>query len=447
MDRRSAGRTAWLWSLCLAGATSACASDETAASDLHDDANDVVQSGEVVAADSAGVDTQVATEAPDAVPSDALPSSDTLPLDTLPPGETAQTCDPCTGLGSLKGRVCSPSESVFISGATVTVSGTGCNGAPFTQTVESGIDGTYYLLDLPCGVHTLQIGKGSFQTTHTVTIRAGQLSDVSGAANKLCMGASAAKIAVLDGSYDNIESLVAQLGLAYDFYNDKGDDGADGANLDLLGDSAKLQAYDVVFANCGGNHGWMPQEHPEVMDNVKDFVLTGGSLYMSDYAWVYGEWAFPDKVDWAGNDDVNAMGNTAVSPQQIPSGTSVTAKVVDGTLASYLGKNTLAVTFDQGPQIAPQSVAGGAFAHVVADVSVPFGFQGTNVPLVISYVPSQGAGRVIYTNFHNDAQTSADMLTILQYLVFTLEPPRRAPRAEAREPLRGLYRPPFPGAS
>jgi hypothetical protein len=233
------------------------------------------------------------------------------------------------------------------------------------------------------------------------------------------MSSAAAKIAVLDGTWDSMETLVAQLGLDYDFYNDLGDQGASGAIVDLLGDSARLQGYDVVFANCGGNHGWMPQEHPEVMDNVKDFVLGGGSLYMSDYAWVYGEWAFPDKVEWAGDDAVTSMGKSG-SPQQIPSDTTVTARVIDGTLAAYLGKNTLTVTFDQGPQIATQAVGGGAFAHVVADINVPFGFQGTNVPLVLSYVPSQGAGRVIYTNFHNDAQASSDMLTILQYLVFTL---------------------------
>ena len=426
------------WTAALAVWLGACASDDAGLGsgergalcsngrdDDHDGFTDCADQDclAVCDGDTHGADTSDTVTGGDAT-TQTTDATGTQATDTTQVTDTVQvevsdTCDPCTGLGSLKGRVCSPSQNVFISGATVTVTGTGCNGAPFTQTVDSSVDGSYYLLDLPCGAHSLVVTKGSFQSTHPVNIKAGQLTDVTGAANKLCLGSGAAKIAVLAGSYDSIESLIAQLGLNFDFYNDDGDQGADGAIVALLADNAKLRSYDIVFADCGGTHGWMPQDHPEVMDNVKDFVLTGGSLYMSDYAWTYGEWAFPDKVEWAGNDDVTSMGKSG-SPQQIPSDTTVTARVVDGTLASYLGKNTLTVTFDQGPQIATQSVANGAFAHVVADIQVPLGFQGKDVPLVISYVPAQGAGRVIYTNFHNDAQTSSDMLAILQYLVFTL---------------------------
>ncbi len=42
------------------------------------------------------------------------------------------------------------------------------------------------------------------------------------------------------------------------------------------------------------------------------------------------------------------------------------------------------------------------------------------IPLIISCVPGPGAGRVVYTNFHNDAQATDDMLAILDYLVLTL---------------------------
>jgi hypothetical protein len=335
------------------------------------------------------------------------------------PLETVSSCDPCGEKGSIKGRVCAPNANVFVNDARVWIEGAGCGGDAFVVETTSAADGTYYLLDVPCGTHTLRIEKGSFAATHPVSVVGGELLDVTGAANKLCFGSGAAKIAVLAGSWDDMGGLLEQLGLRYDLFNDHGDQGADGAIVELLSDPQRLGSYDILFANCGGTVGWLPQDEPAVMPNVKDFVLGGGSLYMSDYAWVLGEWSFPDKVDWYDNDDPTSMGDDD-SPQVIPSGTKVTATVADGTLASYLGKDTIAIAFDQGPQIAPVAVANGAFAHVVGNIVVPLQLSIANAPLTLSYVPADGAGRVIYTNFHNDAQTTADMLTILNYLVFTL---------------------------
>ena len=350
-------------------------------------------------------DTTTAPDAPD--------THDTLPTDTT------ATCDPCGEKGSIKGRVCAPNANVFVNDARVWIEGVGCAGEPFTVETTSSADGTYYLLDVPCGTHTLSVEKGSFATTHPVSVRPGELLDVTGAANKLCFSSGAARIAVLGGSWDDMGGLLEQLGLRYDFFNDHGDQGADGTIVELLSDPPRLESYDILFANCGATTGWLPQDEPAVMPNVKDFVLTGGSLYLSDYAWVLGEWSFPDKVDWYDNDDPTSMGDDD-SPQVIPSGVAVEATVTDGTLATYLGKSTLHIEFDQGPQIAPVAVANGAFAHVVAHIVVPFSLDIPGAPITLSYVPADGAGRVIYTNFHNDAQTTADMLTILNYLVFTL---------------------------
>ncbi len=332
--------------------------------------------------------------------------------------DTTGVCDPCAAKGSVKGRVCAPSEHVFVSDARVWVEGVGCDGEAFSIETTSGADGTYYLLDVPCGTHNLKIEKGSFSADHSVTIVAGELLDATGSANKLCFN-GATTIAVLAGSWDDMGGLLDQLGLDYDLYNDAGDAGADGQLVELLSTPERLANYDIVFANCGGTVGWLPQDEPQVMQNIKDFVLNGGSLYMSDYAWVLGEWSFPDKVEWQDDDDPSSMGDSD-SPQVIPSGTKVNATIVDGALAGYLGKNTIAIEFDQGPQIAAVSVANGAFAHVTGNINVPLELSLQNAPLALSYVPASGAGRVIYTNFHNDAQTTADMLTILNYFVFTL---------------------------
>lgn len=432
-------RSWWMCALALSAATGpACGDDEAGGGeavcdDGRDDDGDgftdcadqdcwsVAACGDAVGGDASGdatADGDVdALDATGDATGDGTADSEIL-FDTVVP-ETGGTCDPCGAKGSIKGRVCAPNEDVFVNDARVWIEGVGCGGEPFMVETTSSFDGTYYLLDVPCGTHTLNIEKGSFAATHPVTVVAGQLLDVTGAANKLCFGSGAAHIAVLAGSWDDMGGLLDQLGLRYDLFNDDGDQGADGAIVELLSDPQRLGGYDILFANCGGTVGWLPQDEPQVMDHVKDFVLGGGSLYMSDYAWVLGEWGFPDKVEWYDNDDPASMGDDD-SPQVIPSGVHVNATIADGTLASVLGKNTIAIEFDQGPQILPVAVANGAFAHVVGTVSVPFTLEVPNAPLTLSYVPADGAGRVIYTNFHNDAQASADMLSIIRYLVFSL---------------------------
>jgi hypothetical protein len=46
---------------------------------------------------------------------------------------------------------------------------------------------------------------------------------------------------------------------------------------------------------------------------------------------------------------------------------------------------------------------------------------GATQPFVMSYKPyGAGGGKVVYTNFHNDEQVSADMSIILNYMVFQL---------------------------
>jgi hypothetical protein len=332
--------------------------------------------------------------------------------------ETA-VCDPCVGRGSLVGRVCAPNMEVFVQGATVSLLGTGCKGEPFSTETTTGPDGSYSFLAVPCGTYVLRMESGSFRSSFEVTVRPGERIAIGGGLQKACFGANAARIAVLDGTYDNISGLLDTLGFRHDFFNKDGDAGADGAIVDLLSDPERLFAYDIVFAECGAAVGWLPQDAPGVMPNIRDFVLAGGSLYMSDYAWVLGEWAFPDKVEWYGDDDPAGMGRPG-SPQVIPTGHVVEATVTDGDLAAYLGRTTLPIRFDDGPQVAPERVSNGAFAHVVATLNVPTSFNIPSAPLVLSYVPGQGAGRVVYTNFHHDAQTTADMLTLLRYLVFKL---------------------------
>ena len=136
---------------CWGDATCGDAVGET--SDVGAETSETVGPGET----SADTTAEVTPEVDGAVEVDGTP-------------DTTSTCDPCAAKGSVKGRVCAPSEHVFVSDARVWVEGVGCDGEAFTIETTSGADGTYYLLDVPCGTHDLKIEKGSFSADHRVTI-------------------------------------------------------------------------------------------------------------------------------------------------------------------------------------------------------------------------------------------------------------------------------------
>lgn len=335
------------------------------------------------------------------------------------PPSNEQVCEPC-GYGTLTGKVCAPNEQVFVNNASVTIETTDCAGQPLLLETTSDLNGIYHFEQVPCGNHVVKVVKGSFKTEYVVALHPDEHTDLSAAVTKICFGAASAKIAVLDGSYDNIEGLLDQLGFDYDLYSEGGIVG-DGDLVELLSSPTSMAQYEIIFANCGVVHGWMPQDHADVMPNVQNFILNGGSFYMSDYAWVYGEYAFPDAIEFMRDDDVTKMYQSDLSPQMIQSDQTVTGIIADGALAGWLGKTELQITFDNGPQIAPEKAGPGTIPHVSAKMNqlAPPTLLNT-IPLVLSYKPEPDAGRVIYTNFHNDAQATGDMLKVIEYLVFTL---------------------------
>ncbi|MBM4352793.1 MAG: carboxypeptidase regulatory-like domain-containing protein, partial [Deltaproteobacteria bacterium] len=134
-----------------------------------------------------------------------------------PPDASGGACQPC-GYGSLKGRVCAPSQQVYIAGAAVTIETTDCAGKPITLTAKSNFDGVYLFESVPCGMQTVHIQKGSFEHSFEVPISTGKLTDVSGADMKMCFAASAVSIAVLWGQWDEMNDIVVRLGFAYEWF-------------------------------------------------------------------------------------------------------------------------------------------------------------------------------------------------------------------------------------
>ncbi len=350
------------------------------------------------------------------------------------PNATGGSCKP----GSIIGLVCAPKQGISVSFASVTFdANTGCSAAkPVHVSVTADAKGKYSFVNLPPGPGTLTLSKGSFQTVLNVTVPAGgQLDFSKGLDPTRCFQSTSVKIAVLLGDADHIEKLLDLLGFAYDAYDSA--TGATSAAAKLLGDPLKLQGYDVVFANCGTQVQAIVQGVPTAITNLKAFVLAGHSLYASDWAWAYVEWAFPDAIEFHGVDNSFTKGSgppsTTAGPRQGP-GPTLTAKnkgaapyatqgaLVDPALAAVLGKNSTTIQEDLGTWAVMQSAGAGTVVSVQGPVKDSSGDWGT-VPMVVTF--PQGKGRVVYTSFHNIAQTgangsTADIQAILTYLVFTL---------------------------
>jgi hypothetical protein len=246
------------------------------------------------------------------------------------------------------------------------------------------------------------------------------INDTASISGDRCMKKDAAKILVMWGQWDTFQGILDLLGFAYDFINfeveyfdDVPLDKIEGVKI--LREKDALKKYDILFMNCGSWHWKVLSQFPEVKDNIKNFVLGGGSLYMSDLSWVYSEAAFPLAIDFMGN-DASWTPMSGDGPQQMEGNQTVDATINDGNLGLYVGTVNFTAKFDEGPLIVVDSGGESTFVHIIGYIKQ---FK-KSFPLVLSYQPASESGRVIYTTFHNDAQATELMKKILYYLVFLL---------------------------
>lgn len=301
--------------------------------------------------------------------------------------------------------------------------------------VCTGPDGTFKLgVEAKVGDSlALEAVKGSWRTRFQVALtnEVVKLGDVRLSADP---AKGAPRIAVADGNYDDIQGILTDLGYDFDFFWNHPawvtppDDGI--WRLFELDDSgkARLFSYDIVFVNCGTGE-WLFLE-PENVALMRECVAGGGRLYVSDLSYDLVERAFPEYIEFFGDDDED---NAAQVGPDSPS-TTLDATVRDAGLAAWLATrdcgaggridtatNTLKLggflggwVVMLGAEATPQG--GTVKVWVDADVET----YGT-VPLTVSF--DHGNGMVLFTSYHNSAdKDEADYLVaqryVLEYLVF-----------------------------
>lgn len=323
-------------------------------------------------------------------------------------------CDEC-GYGSLKGIACAPNGKTSIPDAHVFIETENCNGEKLFLETYSDEKGEYTIENVPCGEMNVNIEKGSFKHNFNIFIDQGIVNDVSLKIGDRCFSKNAAKIAVIKGEWDHIQNILDELELKYDFYelylNDVnyGGEWKGGPAVNLLKDLKKMKEYDIIFINCGAPHLKIVKEEDDVIENLREFVKNGGSLYASDWAFPYVEWGWENQIDFYGNDKSN-------EPISFKGNQTILSNIYDEVLAKYLGKTTIELKFIAGPLVAVKKAGSGTFVHINGYVDQ---FKEV-LPFTLSFIPEKKGGRVIYTTFHNSEQITKEMAIILNYLVFLL---------------------------
>lgn len=361
-------------------------------------------------------------------------------LDDEGPDVAITECTP----GAIEGIACAPSQKAFVSYADVVLDlQTDCGGGQqIHRQVKADAKGLYAFQDVPPGKGTLSFKKGSFSGSTFVTVQPGKVLDLATGTADRCFKPASTKIAVIGGSADRIEDLLTELGLEHDLY-----DGGTSATaeksmgLALLRDPVKLGTYDVLFVDCSsGVQALLDAGGDEIIQNVRNFVAAGHSFYASDWAWAYVESTWPDAIEFAGKDlswekgdgdapDASAGPRQGPGPNQAEKDAgmpalALSADIVDDGLAAALGTVKTTLFFDLGTWVVIDQAAGGTI-HIQGRIQSEQGGDWGYRPFVVSFRPSQAAGLVIYTTFHNIAQADAgadvaDIKAILSYLVFTL---------------------------
>lgn len=336
--------------------------------------------------------------------------------DTASTGWDSDSDDTATPSGydsAIKGRVCDSLGDGWVVGAYVYTTFDSDGDGEHDARVEDStdIEGRFMLAGLPGGRdYTVYVVKGSFELTFDVSLTTGTYE----IPEEECALAPP-NIAVISGDYDHIEDIIASMGLEYtlfegSFYSEE--------YLNFLRDPAAMAEFDIIFFNCGVNSDWYSYYPDEIRSNIRDFVIAGGSVYTSDWAYYFVESSFPAWLTFYGNDAEYGAAQRGVAE-------SVMARVEDPTMQAIIGEPVAAINFDLDLWVVLESVGPDVDVLLSASVSAYSDLTGlytstiTEAPIAARF--AVGEGRVIYTAFHNEhAATTLDMTDILEEIILSL---------------------------
>jgi hypothetical protein len=318
-----------------------------------------------------------------------------------PPPEPVDP-EPETGRGGVQGRVCAADGETWLAGARVFVQPAGTE-----ELIEdfSLDDGRWQLGNIPEGDQVVHIEKGSFSTQKVVTIVANSVVTIP---EDACELDRAPRIAVVRGSqYDNVEAVLNELGVEAEAIEAFEDNWAE----QLLNNDDGLANYDILFLNCRSEEEPFVSR-PDMQQRLRDFVAAGGSLHASDQAYDLIEAAFPDKIDFLGDDSVRGDADLGASVDALP------AAVLSSELAAQLSATTVPLKYGLATWSVMTSVDDGVDIYLEADAPLLGDDTFENAPQIVGF--NHGLGRVVYSSFHQEPGIGALQEQVLKLIMFEL---------------------------
>lgn len=324
------------------------------------------------------------------------------PLDQIPDPPPVDEPDPePASFGAVAGRVCGPDGVTWLAVASVWIEPAG--EARLTTSSDGG--GHFRLDGVPAGAQTLHIEKGSFSSTRAVDIPAGATLTIPDDACELDQGP---RIAVVRGSqYDNVEGVLQELGVQAEVIDTYQADWAE----QLLSDDDALLEYDILFLNCRSNE-LTYAARPDMQERLRAFVEGGGSLHASDQAYDLIELTFPDKIDFLGDDNVRGDADQGASVDELA------AEVLDDNLETALGHRVIDLHYGLTTWSAMVSVNDSVHVYIEADAPMLDGETLEHAPQLVGF--DFGAGRVIYSSFHQEPGIGVDQEQVVRLILFEL---------------------------
>lgn len=350
------------------------------------------------------------------------------------------------GESSISGKFLAPNNADPIVNGLIT--------ATKDETVVSetltATDGTFTLTNLTAGTYTISLKKGLFSSERTLEVASEDNIDIPDIPIE-----SFPRIGVVTGNFDNIESVLYDIGLVNPFTqeplfdiingtfagrpsggdshghghgstsgaftaktNDNLQPNVDFYFADLIADPALLAEYDILFLNCG-----LSESYTEHNDNITQYVSNGGILYATDWAFKYLEGITGD-----GQQYINFL-----DPEKSGRSTETEATIFDQDLIDWLQINFGITISNDDTILLDEFIGGWQVVESANDASVVSWFNGPvtyrdaagaeiteNKDLAFTFLV--GEGGVFYSSFHtenhDDGFNTVDRL--LEYLVFEL---------------------------
>ncbi len=370
--------------------------------------------------------------------------------------------------GDLMGTACL-ANGLDLRGASVKLETLDCNNEPLILTTESNHTGTFFFQNIPTGPGRLTIELGRYSGTFPVQIDADRVNAPSTTGStKICLVPMENRMAVTTGLFDQVEVILDELSMDYDLFCGLPDHYR--PSVSLISDMNQLNLYKILLVNCGSGIDLSHAQNINKIENIKEFVRNGGSVYFSDLAlsvlnriWpsmVIGDYQERNKeysacCDCAENQcsDECIKENSTINSSNLDMSMAdasmsadtnrcesfntlvdecknrygilatgrrgeVQAKISNDNLKTAVGFEDLPILFDLGGWV--------KITRVAESVEVLVAQKGNDSegvferPLMVRFKPYPNGGWVAYTSFHYHPQLSMEVKAILSSLILRL---------------------------